>query len=281
MFDSQSFDHNLKHWLESQLPASPLREAMTYSLLSGGKRIRPRLVMASAQALGLDPAISLRAAMSIEMIHSFTLIHDDLPCMDNDDLRRGQPTCHRKFGEALALLAGDALLSIAQLPLLDTHPELNTIAPHAIKDAGTLLSQTTRDVIFGQSLEATLTQSPSLDLLIQVQALKTGALFYASVMVPAALKDLESSSPLWQRLASLARAMGLAFQIADDLEDPVEPAPGPVSILYYESRKAALQRAKEPLWAAIQSLQDDPVEPAQDLITIAQSILAKLEQASV
>jgi len=105
-----------------------LREAMAYSLLSPGKRIRPVLVLAAAQAVGADPEPLVPLACAVEMVHAYSLVHDDLPAMDDDDLRRGQPTCHKQFGEALAILAGDALLTLAFETLAAHYPPATAAA---------------------------------------------------------------------------------------------------------------------------------------------------------
>jgi len=192
-------------------------EAMGYSLKAGGKRLRPVLCMAAAECVGGDPNGVLPAAAALEMIHTYSLIHDDLPAMDDDALRRGRPTCHVAFDEATAILAGDALLTQA----------FRVLAGAASSDAGrrgkwvemiTLFADAAgcRGMIQGQMRDITAEKSPiGSDELETIHRLKTGALIEASVISGARLgggrrKQVEA-------LAAYARHIGLAFQVADDI----------------------------------------------------------------
>jgi farnesyl diphosphate synthase len=196
---------------------SKLYEAMRYSVFAGGKRIRPFLTYAAANIFNVDSAYSLRVAASIELIHTYSLIHDDLPAMDNDDLRRGKPTCHKKFDEATAILAGDTLLTLAFEILADplTHPNsdircklINLIA----KASGGY------GMAGGQMIDLSAEHRKlGLGETIRLQTLKTGELFVASCLVGAILG--EASKDMQEALKNYAYAIGLAFQITDDILD--------------------------------------------------------------
>lgn len=207
--------------LARALPATPgsrLYEAMHYSLVNGGKRIRPLLIYASFQAVaghtrhpGLDAA-----AVAVESIHAYSLIHDDLPAMDDDSLRRGQPTCHIAYGEALAILAGDALQSLAFECLAE--------APDTPADTRLALTRTlsraagARGMVAGQAIDldavATL---PDIAALEHMHRCKTGALIDASVAMGGQLA--EATPEHLTQLALYSRALGLAFQVQDDILD--------------------------------------------------------------
>lgn len=198
---------------------SPLIEAMEYSLAGGGKRFRPLLTLASAECLGLNPKDVLPAAVAIEYIHTYSLIHDDLPALDDDDTRRGKPSNHKKFGEAVAILAGDALLTEAfgQLLQLQENPKFG----HAqvLSSLELLISAAgVRGLVGGQFIDITLEQ-PQFNLpeVEFIHIHKTGAMIVASVLIPARLLGLEE-----EKLVLLKRygsALGLAFQISDDILD--------------------------------------------------------------
>ena len=192
-------------------------EAMRYSILGGGKRFRAFLCCASANLFDVDPHHAARTAAAIECVHTYSLIHDDLPCMDDDDMRRGKPSLHRAYDEAIAVLAGDALLTLAFEILVDeqTHPRkavrLDLIAGLA-KAAGA------QGMVGGQVFDML---SPELELdaggLTHLQQMKTGALIRFSVEAGAVLGGATTEQR--QALVSYANDIGLAFQIADDLLD--------------------------------------------------------------
>jgi geranylgeranyl diphosphate synthase type II len=193
-----------------------LLKSMFYSLEAGGKRLRPLLVAASAIAIGKDPKQTLDFALALECIHTYSLIHDDLPGMDNADLRRGVPTNHKKFGEGIAILAGDALLTEAFKIVADMD------VPSAGKVAAiSMLSECAgeKGMCGGQLLDLEMEgQKLSVEDLISVSKLKTGALIKASVLGPALLFQDESSiSPLTE----YAKNIGVAFQMVDDVLDIV------------------------------------------------------------
>jgi len=184
-----------------------LEEALRYSLLAGGKRIRPVLCLATGEALGIDPHDLLPAACSLELVHTFSLVHDDLPALDDDDLRRGRPSAHVRFGEDVAILAGDALLAEAfrQALAYDT-PEVARV-----------LADATLGMIGGQYLDVTEDGPLAEDELTHLHALKTGRLIQASVLTATAVVGLpEDERAGW---AAAGAEIGLLFQIVDDVLD--------------------------------------------------------------
>lgn len=208
--------------LDKALPAASenpkrLHEAMRYAVFNGGKRVRPLLVYASGECLGVDPALLDGPATSIEMLHTFSLIHDDLPAMDDDDLRRGQPTVHRQFDEATAILAADALQPLAFQVLAD----LEFAAARARVQLVRLLAGACGSIGMtgGQAIDLESEGKPlSPQQVEHMFSLKTGALIHASVVCACLLAEgLEREH--FQRLDSFARSIGLAFQIKDDILD--------------------------------------------------------------
>ncbi len=200
-------------------PRARLYEAMRHAAIDGGKRLRPLLVVATADLFDVDRRRSARVAAAIEAIHAYSLIHDDLPCMDDDDLRRGKPTVHRAFDEATAVLAGDALHALAFEVLADeeTHAdprvrvELVRLVAIASGPGGMAGGQM-------MDLAAETADRPfDLPTVTRLQQLKTGALIVASVEAGAVLG--RASDEARTRLKGYARDLGLAFQIADDLLD--------------------------------------------------------------
>ncbi|MCO4317535.1 polyprenyl synthetase family protein [Phyllobacterium sp. 21LDTY02-6] len=194
-----------------------LMAAMRHGVLNGGKRLRPFLVMESAALLGGDAMAALRVAAALECVHSYSLIHDDLPAMDNDDLRRGQPTVHRKFDEAAAILAGDSLLTYAFELIASDETELPAKARltlvHELARAAGVGGMTG-----GQALDLEAeTVKPDEQGIIRLQAMKTGALIRFACDAGAIIAGASDSDR--QRLAEYGSAIGLAFQLADDLLD--------------------------------------------------------------
>lgn len=196
--------------------SNQLTDAMRYSLLSDGKRIRPILVYATAQAVGTITRGTENCACAVEAIHAYSLIHDDLPAMDDDDLRRGKPTCHVKFGEATAILAGDALQCLAFEWLV--HPE-GLAADTAIQAVRVLAEAAgARGMVLGQAIDlAAVNQPLTIDALEHMHNHKTGALIEASVVL-GALSAAASPAAI-AGLRKYARAIGLAFQVQDDILD--------------------------------------------------------------
>jgi geranylgeranyl diphosphate synthase type II len=196
--------------------ADGLEQAMRYSLLAGGKRIRPVLALATASAIGRRPNWALPLAAAIELIHTYSLIHDDLPAMDDDDLRRGRPTCHRAFGEDVAILAGDGLYAEAFALLLARQEA----APEHLLAAARELARATgaQGMVAGQYIDVSGTARAGGDGLRHLHELKTGKLIAASVQC-VLLLDGTGEAETMDRFASFAQELGVLFQIVDDILD--------------------------------------------------------------
>jgi len=220
--ESERVERALEAWVPADAPAG-LGLAMRYGVLDGGKRVRPLLVLAAAQSVHGLPAAALRAACAVELIHAYSLVHDDMPCMDNDVLRRGKPTVHVQFGQAQAMLAGDAMQAMA----------FEVLTPDAVEGAGSpdvppvlqarlcaLLARAAghAGMAGGQAIDLA-----SIGLPLGEQALrdmhhrKTGALLQASVLMGAACGTVSPAQ--WAALADYGDALGLAFQVVDDILD--------------------------------------------------------------
>jgi len=199
-------------------PAPRLVEAMRYSALGQGKRLRPFLVRESTRVLGGDDASALRVGAALEMIHCYSLVHDDLPAMDDDDLRRGRPTCHRQFDEATAILAGDGLLTHAFAVLADeaTHPDARARCRLV---AALAQASGHQGMAGGQMLDLQAEQRASHDEaeVLAVQNLKTGALFGFACEAGAIISSAGEEDR--RNMSDYASNIGLAFQIADDILD--------------------------------------------------------------
>ncbi len=192
-----------------------LVDAMRYSLLAGGKRIRPVLALATGKALGRDTRELLPLAGALEMVHTYSLIHDDLPAMDDDDLRRGQPTCHVAYGEDVAILAGDGLFAEAFRLLLRDQPQ----SPERVLAAGLeLVTATgTEGMVGGQYVDVSAPDDLEPDALRRLHELKTGRLIGASVGCALSLVGEEGSATI--ALRRFAAELGVLFQIVDDILD--------------------------------------------------------------
>jgi geranylgeranyl diphosphate synthase, type II len=211
-------DAALAKYLQRLCPSRHLLEAVSYAVMDGGKRLRPVLCLAAAEAVGGDRAAAMAAACAVEMIHAYSLIHDDLPALDNDRLRRGKPTCHVQFGEATAILCGDALLNMAFETLSGNGSNASTgharkwlriiaIVSHASGCRGMIEGQA-RDLAFeGVELSSDALQRP--------HELKTGALIGAAVQCGALLGG--GSAEHMNYLTTYATRIGLAFQVTDDI----------------------------------------------------------------
>jgi farnesyl diphosphate synthase len=212
-------EHALSEGIEAHSPAA-LGEAMRYAVLDGGKRLRPLLVLATAEAVGdaSSGSAALNAACAIELIHAYSLVHDDMPCMDNDVLRRGKPTVHVQFGEAQALLAGDALQTMAFEML--TPQDASVSAAQQAACVGLLARASGyQGMAGGQAIDlASVGQRLSEDQLRQMHRLKTGALLLCSVQMGAACVP-GASAPVQAALQRFGEALGLAFQVVDDVLD--------------------------------------------------------------
>lgn len=260
----------------SQAAIARLCEAMRYSALAPGKRLRPFLVMETARIFGADEAKAMAAAAAIECVHVYSLIHDDLPAMDDDDERRGQPTLHKKYDEATAILAGDALLTLAFEILGEHSPEL--VSPLA-RAAGW------NGMVGGQMMDLEAEHRPlALDEIIALQARKTGALFQFCTEAGAILG--RASAKEKQALSAYTDALGLLFQITDDLLDAEgdaatlgkatqkDAAAGKattVSLLGIEKAREYAQQEAKKAQAALKSLDRN----AEMLSTLADYVLSR------
>jgi len=211
----EDVEHALERWVPDKSPAG-LGIAMRYAVLDGGKRLRPLLVLAASDAVSGDRACALRAAVAVELIHAYSLVHDDMPCMDNDVLRRGKPTVHVKYGEAQAMLAGDAMQALAfevltpddgmSPPLMSTLVRLLARASGHVGMAG------------GQAIDlASVGRQLDEATLRDMHRRKTGVLLQASVMMGAACGP--ASDAALAALSEYGAAVGLAFQVIDDVLD--------------------------------------------------------------
>jgi farnesyl diphosphate synthase len=205
----------LEAWVPADAPAG-LGDAMRYGVLDGGKRLRPLLVLASCQAVQGSREAALRAAVSVELIHAYSLVHDDMPCMDNDVLRRGKPTVHVRYGQAQAMLAGDAMQALAFEVLTPDEG----VAPALQARLCALLARSAghAGMAGGQAIDLASIGKP-LDerALRDMHRRKTGALLQASVLMGAACGRCDDAA--WEALSDYGAALGLAFQVVDDILD--------------------------------------------------------------
>lgn len=210
----------LDHWLPGpKMEPGHLHEAMRYAVLGNGKRIRPVLVYASGKAFGVPCEELDGPAVAIEMIHAYSLIHDDLPAMDDDDLRRGKPTCHKVFGEATAILAGDALQALA-FHVLSHDPGIRVAPDQRIRMIDILaVASGSKGMAGGQAIDlAAVGRQLNLQQLENMHLHKTGALIRSCVELGAlSLQDVEQQRLV--QVSEYARCIGLAFQIRDDILD--------------------------------------------------------------
>ena len=216
----QSIDSYLTSYLEAPSAPPVLNEAMKYSLFAGGKRVRPILALASYEACGGDPAKIIPQAAALELIHTYSLIHDDLPAMDNDELRRGKPTSHKVFGEAIAILAGDALLTEAFFMMAKSASNGGVIKPLCLLKAvrEVALSAGANGMVGGQAQDILSENSePDGDTLEFIHLHKTAALITASVRLGPILAGSRKST--LYALTRYGECIGLAFQIIDDILD--------------------------------------------------------------
>ncbi len=200
-------------------PASQLFAAIRYSIFNGGKRVRPVLAYAAAHAFGNINQDTDRVAAAVELIHAYSLIHDDLPAMDDDDLRRGKPTCHIAFDEATAILAGDALQSLAFTQLT----ELKSVPPQTVIQSIATLAKAAgvEGMVAGQAIDiASVNGTLTIEQLEHMHRQKTGAMIIASIIM-GALSSGQASEQQLMALTSYGDAIGLAFQVQDDILDVI------------------------------------------------------------
>lgn len=206
----------LLQWVVADAPAG-LGEAMRYAVLDGGKRLRPLLVIAACEAVRGNERAALRAACAVELIHAYSLVHDDMPCMDNDVLRRGKPTVHVKYGEAQALLAGDALQALA-FELLAPEDEAIPAAVQATLCRLLARAAGCAGMAGGQAIDlASVGVALDESQLREMHSRKTGSLLQGSVLMGAACGAPDAAS--WAALSDYGAALGLAFQVVDDILD--------------------------------------------------------------
>lgn len=212
----------VEHTLNKALPPAStmpeqLHEAMRYSCLGGGKRLRPLLVYASGQMMGIEADKLDVPAAAVELIHAYSLVHDDLPAMDDDDLRRGQPTCHKAYGEATAILVGDALQTLA----FDTLASATHIEPVQRVAMIQMLSKSSGSLGMcgGQATDMAFEGDSNIaeQALSRMHAMKTGALIWSSIMMPTRMAERDDERD--KALATFAGHIGLAFQVKDDVLD--------------------------------------------------------------
>jgi farnesyl diphosphate synthase len=278
----EKVEQALSRWVVADAPAG-LGEAMRYAVLDGGKRLRPLLVLAACEAVQGNEEAALRAACAVELIHAYSLVHDDMPCMDNDILRRGKPTVHVKFGQAQALLAGDALQALA-FELLA--PEGAGVPASIQADLCRLLARAAghSGMAGGQAIDlASVGQALTESQLREMHRRKTGALLQGSVMMGAAC-----GAPAANALSALGAygdAMGLAFQVVDDIldvtgdaatlgktagKDAAQDKPTYVSLLGLERSSAYAQQL---LAQALQALEASGLKSTQALQALATMVV--------
>ena len=225
MFDLDAYLNERKKMVEAALQAqldrcegapATLRDAMAYSLMAGGKRLRPILALAACEAVGARPDEAIEAACAVEFVHTYSLIHDDLPAMDDDDFRRGRPTAHKKFGEAVAILAGDALCAeafrVAAEKRKGREERVADVVYELARAAGAV------GMVGGQVIDIEATgKKISIEELEVLHRAKTGELLLVAVRAGARMGGADAAA--LERLTVYGRALGLAFQIVDDVLD--------------------------------------------------------------
>jgi len=253
----QNFDKGLKVFFEafpkeSITAIEALLESIAYTLFTGGKRFRPVLSLVTARGLGIDPIAAVPFAVSVELIHTYSLIHDDLPCMDNASYRRGHPANHIKYGEATALLAGDALLSEAFTNIAESYSDNPAVATELVRLLGR--ASGIRGMVGGQAMDLYPTAAPKKEEweITYTHNLKTGALIRASVEGAAVISECELG--VRQALAEFGKSLGLAFQIADDLEDHSDDSLEPTSFTTVLGKERSKELLKTVTNAALEAL---------------------------
>lgn len=242
-------------------PANQLFTAIRYSVFNGGKRVRPVLAYAAAHALGNINQDTDRVAAAVELIHAYSLIHDDLPAMDDDDLRRGKPTCHIAFDEATAILAGDALQTLAFTQLT----ELENVPPQTVIQSIATLAKAagTEGMVAGQAIDiASVNNILTIEQLEHMHRQKTGAMIIASIIL-GALSSGQASEQQLMALTSYGDAIGLAFQVQDDILDVI----GNTSML--GKQQGADQAMNKPTYTSLLGLggaQEKAMQLHQDAI---------------
>jgi len=269
-------DQSLDHWLPVAT-VNPIRlhQAMRYAVLAPGKRVRPILVYATAKALGLDLARVDGAAAAVEIIHAYSLIHDDLPAMDDDDLRRGRPTCHRKYDEATAILAGDALQALA-FYIISHDPNMIDDASARMKMIENLsLFSGSRGMAGGQAIDLeSVGKSLNIAELETMHIHKTGALIRTCIQLAALSTDVLDDEQ-FRALDSYAKCIGLSFQVQDDILDVIADT---ATLGKPQGSDRALNKPTFPSIIGLEASR----EKAQELHQMALTAIAKFgEEASI
>ena len=268
----------LNEWMPAQAPAG-LGEVMRYAVQGGGKRLRPLLALAACEAVEGVPQAALRAACAVELIHAYSLVHDDMPCMDNDVLRRGKPTVHVRFGQAQALLAGDALQALA-FEILTPEPSAATSAdmPAAMQAAlCRLLARAAGadGMAGGQAIDLASVGLPLTEPELRaMHRRKTGALLLASVRMGAACAAHPLPAAALQALDAYGQALGLAFQVVDDVLDVTADS----ALLGKTAGKDAA--AGKPTYVSLLGL-EAARQLAADLLTQAENALNALQASGL
>ncbi|MFW5780630.1 MAG: polyprenyl synthetase family protein [Bacillota bacterium] len=257
---SKKFEEIIQDFFKQrqQLYPKELYETMEYAVFSGGKRIRPALMWLSAEFLGIKWEKVKDFAVALELIHSYSLIHDDLPCMDDDDFRRGKPSCHKKYGEALAVLAGDALLNLAYETILKSLKEDNKLYISAVylsKCAGP-------EGMIGGQAEDILMKDVSEERILSIYRKKTSGLIKAAVVVPC---YLHKNDPVFKDLDLYGEKLGLIFQLTDDILDQKQ---NEISYLRKTDKEKTINKINS-LNKEINSIMEKYGEKAKDLLLFA------------
>ncbi len=254
---------------------SVLSQAMRYAVLSGGKRFRPLLTLSAGESFGADQKTVLPFACAIELIHNYSLIHDDLPCLDNDDFRRGKPACHKAYGEAIALLAGDGLLTLAFELMAESSLKGQAIGVRREVIIEVSRSAGVRGMIGGQMLDVTLTpEGISKEEFQSIIEKKTASLILASVKTGALLGQASLSQ--MEAIYDYGKNIGLAFQTRDDILDSEEDVPcsgvsrpNSITVYGYEKTKERLERYINLAIAALDKILLD----TKELLFLAEMLL--------
>jgi farnesyl diphosphate synthase len=242
---------------------SRLLEAMRYAVLGGGKRFRPLVLLAAGEAFGASRSALLPYACAVELIHNYSLVHDDLPAMDNDDLRRGRPSCHKAFGEGLALLTGDGLLSLAFEVIAGAPPPRGRLErkDRALREISSAAG--VRGMIKGQWLDISLRREDAdTDAFMDMIGKKTGALIQASAKAGAVLAG--APAPGLAAIGDYGAALGLAFQLRDDLADVGRSgSPSGLDAVAVFGRAGARARLEEYVTGALAALEKEKIASAE------------------
>ena len=272
-YDSEIVDKAISEYLSEDVhSAEIISEAMRYSTMSGGKRIRPALTLEFCKLFGGQDRCAVPFAVAVELIHSYSLIHDDLPCMDNDDTRRGKPSCHIAYGEANALLAGDALLTYA----FEICAENKNVPVETAASAVSLLAKSAGafGMVGGQVIDLYgETHKLDFELLLRLHSLKTGALICAAVGLGCLAAGVSSNGNKFSDARIYAQNIGLTFQIIDDILDARDgdEDENKTTFLTFMSESEAYEYAKRLTKEAISAI--EKYENSETLVALAEFLL--------